>query len=393
MSYDKQFTGKFKERERQNMNQHIEYTRPTIRQVLHDSPWTNFEEHLNDLKERVDNSVKKTNELRIRYREELIKTNPDLVNKISRPSSYKLEEAKNLLLTGTVAASDGTISHVPLLGGSKIQVGVVIVFNKGEVVDYITKIFEAEITQDTGNAIDYFQKLRGTRKISNLLARAIMLYGERRLLLDHRADWRMMHGEILPHELRTGAGRPQDNLQPAFDLVYELLEKKNFIAASEASDDIDILNAAILLEPGEFIVIKDLTNVLTLFLDGDEIQAGANFNQQDKQRFREFIQRVGPQISIVLVKAGNKPFILECHKEQVEEAVSLFLADSLWTRGFEIEGSPFTVRGFPYHIDLADQIARTLIKGSEFQTFVESRLFDIGIESGFFDIDPRLTRI
>ena len=99
-----------------------------------------------------------------------------------------------------------------------------------------------------------------------------------------------------------------------------------------------------------------------------------------------------PQISIVLVKAGNKPFLLECHTEQIEEAISLFLADSLWTRVFEIEGSSLTVRGFPYHIDLADQIARTLIKGSEFQTFVESRLFDIGIESGFFDIDPRQTK-
>lgn len=375
------------------MNQNTTSNRPTIRQVLQNSPWTNFEEHLDDLKERVDHSVKKTNELRVRYREELLATNPDLVNKITRPDQSKLEAAKTLLLTGTVAASDGTISHVPLLGGSKIQVGVVIVFNKGEIVDYITKIFEAEITQDTGNAIDYFQNLRGTRKISNLLARAIMLYGERRLLLDHEADWRLMHGEILPHELRTGAGRPQDNLQPAFDLVYELVEKRNFIAASEASDDIDILNAAILLEPGEYIIIKDLTNVLDLFLNGDDVQAGANFNHNDKQRFREFIQRVGHQISIVLVKAGNKPFMLECHTEQVEEAVSLFLADSLWTRGFDIEGSSLTVRGFPYHIDLADQVARTLIKGSEFQSFVESRLFDIGIESGFFDIDPRQTRI
>lgn len=375
------------------MTQNTGNNRPTIKQVLHNSPWTNFEEHLNDLRERVDNSVKKTNSLRLRYREELIQHNPSLVNKISRPSIEQLENAKKLLLTGTVAASDGTISHVPLLGGSKIQVGVVIVFNKGEVVDYITKIFEAEITQDTGNAIDYFQNLRGTRKISNLLARAIMLYGERRLLLDHTADWRMMHGEILPHELRTGAGRPQDNLQPAFDLVYELLEKKNFIAASEASDDIDILNAAILLEPGEYIVIKDLTDVLTQFLDGDDIQAGANFNHHDRNKFRGFIQRVGNKISIILIKAGNKPFLIECHSEQIEESVSLFLADSLWTRGFDIEGSSLTIRGFPYHIDLADQVARTLIKGSEFQTFVESRLFDIGIESGFFDIDPRQTRI
>jgi hypothetical protein len=367
--------------------------RPTILQVLQDSPWESFEEHLNDLKDRVDNSVRRTNQLRTQYREELLSRDPNLQDRILRPSTHALDIAKRLLSTGTVSASDGTISHVPLLGGSKIQVGVVIVFNKGEVVDYVTKIFETEITQGANSAIDYFQNLRGTRKISNLLSRAIMLFGERRLLLDHPADWRMMHGEILPHELRTGAGRPQDNLQPAFDIVEELIVKKNFIAVSEASDDIDILNAAIILEPGEYIIIKNLTVVLSQFLDGDEIQAGANFNSTDKARFREFIQRVGPEISIVLVKAGNKPFLLECHSEQIEASVSLFLADSLWTRGFDIEGSSFTVRGFPFHIDLADQVARTLLKGSEFQNFVESRLFDLNIESGFFDIDPRQTRI
>ena len=368
-------------------------SKPTILEVLQNSPWANFENHLDDLKDRVDNSIKRTTDLRIRYREELLTQNPDLKDKILRPSVESLENAKSLLLTGTIAASDGTISHIPLLGGSKIQVGVIIVFNKGEIVDYVTKIFEAEITQDAGSAIDYFQNLRGTRKLSNLLARAIMLYGERRLLLEHAADWRMIHGEILPHELRTGAGRPQDNLQPAFDMVYELLNKRNFIAVSEASDDIDILNAAIILEPGEYIIIKELTDVLNQFLNGDEIQAGANFNNADKARFRDFIQNVGPKVAIVLVKAGNKPFLIECHAEQIEEAVALFLADSLWTRGFGIEGSSFTVRGFPYHIDLADQIARTLIKGSEFQNYVESRLFDLGIENGFFDIDPRQTRI
>src|SRR5690349_16496479 len=121
--------------------------RPSILQVLEKSPWTNFEEHLDDLRDRVDNSVRKTNILRQEYREELLQTNPSLLQSIKKPSQESLDKAQRLLLTGTVAASDGTISPVPLLGGSKIQVGVVIVFNKGLVVDYVTKIFEAEITQ------------------------------------------------------------------------------------------------------------------------------------------------------------------------------------------------------------------------------------------------------
>jgi len=41
---------------------------------------------------------------------------------------------------GTVAASDGTVSAVPLLSGSKIQVGVVIVFNSGEIVDLMERL-------------------------------------------------------------------------------------------------------------------------------------------------------------------------------------------------------------------------------------------------------------
>lgn len=368
--------------------------RPTIEEVLRDYPWATFEKHLDDLKERVDQSITKTNELRAKYRDELLKQNPKIREGIKRPSKQSLENAEQLLTNGTVAASDGTISPVPLLGGSKIQVGVVVVFNKGKVVDFVTKIFEAEITKDSGKAIDYFQNLRGTRKISNLLARAIMLFGERRLLLEQSADWRMVHGEIMPHELRTGAGNPAKNLDLAFQIVKGYIKSEKFLAVSEASDDIDVLNAAILLEPGEYFVVKTLTDVLNLFLNGDAEtgQSQANFINKDKERFRAFIQAVGEKVSIVLVKASNKPFLIECHSDKIEEAVALFLADSLWTKGYPSDGSAFTIRGFPYHIDLADQIARTLLKGSDFQSFVESRLFEIGIESGVFEIDPRKTR-
>lgn len=368
--------------------------RPGIEQVLADYPWESFEEHLDDLKNRVDSSITKTNELRVKYREELISRNPGLLEGIKRLPTESLDRAESLLTNGVVAASDGTISQVPLLGGSKIQVGVVIVFNKGKVVDFVTKIFEAELTKDSGSAIEYFQNLRGVRKISNLLARAIMLGGERKLLLEQEADWRMLHGEIMPHELRTGAGNPSKNLDLAFQIVREYVKTEQFIAVSEASDDIDILNAAILLEPGEYFVVKNLTDVLNLFLDGDQLtgQSRSNFSEPDMRRFRDFVHGFGDKISIVLAKASNKPFLIECHTDRIEEAVALFMVDSLWTKGFPSDGSGFTIRGFPYHIDLADQIARTLLKGSDFQSFVETRLFDIGIESGVFEIDPRKTR-
>ncbi|SET15756.1 hypothetical protein [Anaerobranca gottschalkii] len=366
----------------------------SIADVLNSAPWQPLELHLNKLKERIDASLNASHALRVKYRKELLADNPDLVNKISRPSESSLQLAQNAFKSGIIAASDGTVSPVPLLAGSKIQVGVVIVSSRGDVVDLVTRVFETELISNAKTAREYFSNLRNARSISNLLSRAIMLFGERKLLFDHYADWRFIHGELIPHELRTGAGKPAKNLPLTFELMYKYIESKNFIAVSEASDDIDILNAAILLQPGEYIVIRSLQDSLNTFLygDSDTGQAAANFIDSDKKRFREFIASAGPKVAVVLVKAGIKPFLIECHVDKIEEAVSMFLIDALWVRGLAVDGSDFSIRGFPFHIDLADQVARTLFKGSDFRNLVETCLYECGIEAGLFDIDPRRLR-
>jgi hypothetical protein len=332
--------------------------------------------------------------MRDQFRSELLETRPDLPKRILRPSAQAIRASENLFKSGIVAASDGTVSPVALVAGTKIQIGVVIVSNRGHVVDLVTRVFETELSSGAKTAGEFFKNLRSMRSISNLLSRAIMLFGERRLLLEHTADWRLIHGELIPHELRTGAGRPEKNLPPTFELIHRYIKTERFIAVSEASDDIDILNAAILLGPGEYIVIRNLTDTLETFLNGDPEtqQAAANFVERDKQRFRRFIEEAGPKVAVVLVKAGPKPFLIECHADRIDESVAMFLTDSLWTRGLASDGSAYTVRGFPFHIDLADQVARVLFKGSDFRDLVESRLFGLGIESGIFDIDPRRTR-
>jgi len=369
-------------------------TNISIADVLSAAPWQSLEVHLDSIKERIDQSVNASHSIRNEYREELLSDNPDLINKIMKPSESSLMQAQDAFQRGIIAASDGTVSPVPLLAGSKIQVGVVIVSNRGDVVDLVTRVFETELSTGANSAREYFSNLRRSRSISNLLSRAIMLFGERTLLIEHQADWRFIHGELIPHELRTGAGKPVKNLPPTFDLIHRYIDSECFLAVSEASDDIDILNAAILLQPGEYIVIRSLEDSLNTFLFGDTDtgQAAANFVDADKKRFREFIAAVGPQVAVVLVKAGPKPFLIECHSNKIEEAVSMFLTDALWVKGLPVDGTGFTVRGFPFHIDLADQVARTLFKGSDFRNLVESRLFELGLEAGLFDIDPRRTR-
>jgi len=368
--------------------------RPSIAEIIDRAPWRDLEGHLDDLPGRIDASIASAHDLRYRYRIELLASEPNLTAKIRRPTAEALRRAEKLLQTGTVAASDGTVVAVPLLGGSKIQVGVVLVSNTGEVVDLVTRIFEYELASTAATATQFFAELHKARAISNLVSRSVMLFGERRLLLDHSADWRLIHGELVPHELRTGAGRPELNLPPTFDLIHGYIDSGTFLAVSESPQDLDILNAAILLAPGEYIEIRTLGDTLTTFLDGDADsgQARANFNDNDRRRFRAFIDVAGPQVSVVLAKAGNRPFLLECHAERVDEAVGLFMIDSLWTRGLDVESGALATRPFPFHIDLADQVARTLFKGSDFRDFVEARLSMLGVEDALFDLDPRRTR-
>lgn len=366
----------------------------SLADIIAVAPWMELEQHIDGLRERVDDAVLASHAKRDQLRKEILSDSPELRAMIRRPSAPLLAWAKNLLQTGVVAAADGTVVAVPLLSGTKIQVGVVVVTNTGASVRLVTRVFEHELAMPGKSAREFFENLRKVHGSSNLASRALMLFGERQILLQQEADWRMIHGELIPYELRTGVGKPAQNLPPVFDLVHRYVADERFIAVSESPEDLDILNAAIILEPGEYLELKPLAQNLTDFLDGNaELGISrAGFNNRDRDTFRKFITEVGPQVTIVLIKAGHRPFLLECHKERVDEAAALFLADALWTRGLPDQGATMTARGFPFHIDLADAVARTLFKGGEFRSFIEARLMELGVEQGITDLDPRRTR-
>jgi hypothetical protein len=366
----------------------------SLADILCVAPWMELEQHISQLRERVDTAVRAAHARRERLRSEILSDNPELQAQIRRPRATSMAWAKQVLATGVVAAADGTVAAVPLLSGTKIQVGVVVVTNTGASVRLVTRVFEYELATHGETAREFFDNLRKVHGSSNLASRALMLFGERQKLLEHEADWRMIHGELVPYELRTGVGKPADNLPQVFDLVRRYVDDQRFIAVSEGPEDLDVLNAAVVLEPGEYIELRRLTDDLTTFLDGsdDGSTTRAGFNTVDRERFRTFIAEVGPEVAIVLVKAGHHPFLLECHRARVDQAVALFLADALWTRGLPDQGAAMTARGFPFHLDLADSVARTLFKGAEFRGFVEARLMELGVEQGIADLDPRRTR-
>src|SRR4051812_35359678 len=106
----------------------------SLADILAVAPWMSLELHINRLRERVDEAVLASHARRDQLRVEILSENPALRERIRRPKPESMAWAKDLLRTGVVAAADGTVAAVPLLSGTKIQVGVVVVTNTGESV-------------------------------------------------------------------------------------------------------------------------------------------------------------------------------------------------------------------------------------------------------------------
>ncbi|WP_214110901.1 hypothetical protein [Acrocarpospora catenulata] len=85
-----------------------------------------LEEHIDRLRDRVDSAVVASHARRERLRAEILTENPRIREQIRRPGARTLAWAKDLLRSGIVAAADGTVAAVPLLSGTKIQIGVVV---------------------------------------------------------------------------------------------------------------------------------------------------------------------------------------------------------------------------------------------------------------------------
>ena len=66
-------------------------TSPSLAEVLANAPWRKLEEHISDLRERVDVSIQASHELRRRYREELLAADPGLPSRIRKPSQEALD--------------------------------------------------------------------------------------------------------------------------------------------------------------------------------------------------------------------------------------------------------------------------------------------------------------
>jgi len=129
------------------------------------------------------------------------------------------------------------------------------------------------------------------------------------------------------------------------------------------------------------VVLSKLEKKLGDFLDGNpELNiAAANFSSTDKRRFRDFITAVSNSVVVCVVRLGQATYLVEAPEQQLEAALGLLYADCYYSRDIDPSRS---LRNFPFHIDLADNLAKGLNRGRDYDDLITAQIlkkkFDLG---------------
>jgi hypothetical protein len=350
--------------------------------------WQTFDDFLETSDERLLQDVEASLQKRRELREKLM-ADPNFRSRVRKLDLELQNWAKTELFGGNVCAVDGTLSVVPSTSGGRARIGVVATSYKSDKIERIIYVSYRQLAGPADSPEEFFKKLKSVSSTSNLMMRAVMAFAERELAVTRREPWKFVHGELLPYELRTGAGRPKMVLPRALDLGQKLIECEKAIGVVEGSEHTDLLNAVEMLEKFEYVEARGLDRDLTAFLEGEpDLEnpgrhlRGAHFNEADTKKFREFIEKYGKQVKIGIFKVGLKPFIFQAHCTNFDKAAALVMTDA----------SMQALRGFPLLLDYADQICSTHLAGKDFEKQIHFKTARFGIEALGYDIDPRKTR-
>ena len=348
--------------------------------------WESLEAFFETCDDRLLEDVRQNLEKRRQLREKLL-ADPEFKTRVRSLSPELKEWAKEQLFGGTVCAVDGTVSIVPSTSGGRARIGVVATSYKADKIERVVYISYRQLAEPVTDPVEYFKKLKAINTSSSLFMRAVMAYSERALALRRPEQWKFVHGELVPYELRTGLGKTKA-LPQCLELGARLITNEHAIGVVEGSEDIDLLNAVEMLDKFEYLEARGLDHDLEEYLKGTldpetgQRLRGAHFNESDEKRFQTFVDDYAKQIRIGIFKVGLKPFIFQAHRANFDKAAALVMMDA----------SMQPMRGFPLLIDYADQICSRHLAGKDFEKQIHFKTARFGMEALGYEIDPRQTR-
>jgi hypothetical protein len=276
-----------------------------------------------------------------------------------------LKKAEELLFGGQVIGIDGTIAKQRTLAGLRCQIGIVAVNYFNEKVQKSYFISEANLRSEVNDVVGLL-KSRETknRVMSDLVARALMLYREREVAMrpEFANAYKLLHGPLLPFELMTGLGRLRA-LETTLSVLERLVADPKAVSIISSTTQDDYMTLGMALQPGEYLVDES-------FSLGDEIKSNEGFFPENKwrpeeyERVKKFLQQAASRIWIGIIKVSDRPYLFHAHRDSFHEAAAIIARDSLLQRE----------KGFPLLIDYADTLCSDYFPAGDFLSILNFRL-------------------
>lgn len=319
--------------------------------------WRPFREHAKNVSELLQTDVEavlKQNEI---IRTEARKLLEDEFE-ICSCSEDHLNWAKNMLMTGSVAAVDGTHAVFPMLAGVCCQIGVATTTYENKRVVGALVVSEQQVTGDETSVLGILKRRKKSQKIiSRMLIQAIMFYVERRQALERDEEWLMINGELVPQPMRTGIGRLHA-LDPCLDICRKVMDRKKVVGVLANSTDSELLSLGLALETGEYISLRSYKE------DLDDYLESAGLRGNDRTIMQEFNDAYADKFKVGVYRAGGKSYVFQAHNDFFDEAARIIIRDSMYQ----------PLRAYPLLIDYADALCSTMTSSSDFTRMIECKL-------------------
>ena len=309
------------------------------------------------------------------------------------------DACKNVLFNGHVEACDGTRVIVPTLPVTVVQIGICLTsyVGTGDGGSIVQRLFRHDITRRTADAEeevrDFISQRARRRKrrpgeefgddgrplpLSDLLCRALMVYGERAMLAD-RSDraWRLGHGGPMPYEMLIGSGR-EEMIWASLAVLRRLLtEHKRFIFVPSEISDQAIRTIANALRPLQYAVLRNTKDIIDGYVTGSSYERPYYKVRGIFDALRAFREDVGGKVllGVYRVSRFSPGGVFFAHEDHVHEAAQIAIADSALQEH----------RGFPNLIDIADRTCRGVFDARGVATQVHTVLARAGAPFRYFD--------
>jgi hypothetical protein len=308
---------------------------------------------------------------------------------------------RNVLFNGNVEACDGTRIVVNTLPVTVVQIGICLTsyLGTGDGGSIVHRLYRHDITRpnnDVEEQVRDFISQRARRKrrssqagdddsmaLSDLLCRALMIYGERAMLAD-RSDraWRIGHGGPMPHEMLVGSGR-EELTWASLKVLRALLEgHKRFIFVPSEISDQAVMTIANSLQPLQYAVLRNTRDIIEGYIANSSYERPHYKAKGIYQALRAFQEEVGSKVVLCVYRTSwfSPGCVFYAHEDHVHEAAQIVMADSALQEH----------RGFPNLIDIADRMCHGMFDSGGVAAQVHAVLARNGAPFRYFN--ERFTR-